>query len=82
MNSKHANSVPRILKPPLGIPDKLTTSLIDKVFDFSRLMAALPEGRQFPKHPWKKVFDATFLGAAMQHPSLLSELLLGSQPLA
>jgi Transposase DDE domain len=44
---------------------------LDKVFDFSRLTHALPEGRQFPQHPWKKVFDAIFLGAAMQIPSLL-----------
>jgi hypothetical protein len=44
---------------------------LDKVFDFSRLVGALPEGRQCPRHPWKKVFDAIFLGAAMQHPSLL-----------
>ena len=44
---------------------------LDKVFDFSRLANALPEGRQFPQHPWKKVFDAIFLGAAMQLPSLL-----------
>lgn len=44
---------------------------LDKVFDFSRRVAALPEGRRFPQHPWKKVFDAVFLGAAMQHPSLL-----------
>ncbi|HYW48117.1 MAG TPA: transposase [Bryobacteraceae bacterium] len=34
-------------------------------------MAALPEGRQSPRHPWHKVFDAIFLGAAMQIPSLL-----------
>jgi hypothetical protein len=34
-------------------------------------VSALPEGRQFPQHPWKKVFDAVFLGAAMQIPSLL-----------
>jgi hypothetical protein len=44
---------------------------LDKVFDFSRLVAALPEGRQSPQHPWPKVFDAVFLGAAMQIPSLL-----------
>lgn len=44
---------------------------LDKVFDFSWLVNALPEGRQFPQHPWKKVFDALFLGAAMQLPSLL-----------
>src|SRR5258708_37408434 len=31
----------------------------------------MPEGRQFPQHAWKKVFDAVFLGAAMQIPSLL-----------
>ena len=44
---------------------------LDKVFGFSALVNALPEGRQFPQHPWKKVFDAVFLGAAMQIPSLL-----------
>jgi hypothetical protein len=44
---------------------------LDKVFDFSKQVAALPEGRQAPKHSWQKVFDAVFLGAAMQMPSLL-----------
>jgi len=44
---------------------------LDKVFGFSALVGALPEGRQFPQHSWKKVFDAVFLGAAMQIPSLL-----------
>ena len=44
---------------------------LDKVFGFSDLVSALPEGREFPQHSWKKVFDAAFLGAAMQIPSLL-----------
>jgi hypothetical protein len=44
---------------------------LDKVFGFSDLVSALPEGRQSPQHPWKKVFDAVFLGAAMQISSLL-----------
>ena len=44
---------------------------LDKVFDFSNRVGALPEGRQWPQHPWKKVFDAVFLGSAMQLPSLL-----------
>lgn len=44
---------------------------LDKVFDFSQLVNALPEGRHFPAHPWQKVFAAVFLGAAMQIPSLL-----------
>jgi hypothetical protein len=44
---------------------------LDKVYNLSDLVRALPEGRQFPQHPWKKVFDAVFLGAAMQIPSLL-----------
>jgi hypothetical protein len=44
---------------------------LDKVFDFSQCVGALPEGRQSPTHPWQKVFDAVFLGAAMQIPSLL-----------
>jgi hypothetical protein len=44
---------------------------LNKVFGFSDLVTALPEGREFPQHPWKKVFDAVFLGATMQIPSLL-----------
>jgi hypothetical protein len=44
---------------------------LDKVFGFSELVGALPEGREFPQHSWKKVFDAVFLGAALQIPSLL-----------
>jgi len=44
---------------------------LDKVFGFSALVGVLPEGREFPQHPWKKVFDAVFLGATMQIPSLL-----------
>lgn len=44
---------------------------LDKVFGFADLVSALPEGRQSPKHHWKKVFDAVFLGSAMQLPSLL-----------
>jgi hypothetical protein len=44
---------------------------LDKIFGFSDLVHALPEGRQSPRHPWQKVFDAVFLGTAMQIPSLL-----------
>ncbi|MBZ5586612.1 MAG: transposase [Acidobacteriia bacterium] len=44
---------------------------LDKVFDFSQRVGALPEGRHSPAHPWPKVFEAVFLGAAMQIPSLL-----------
>jgi hypothetical protein len=44
---------------------------LDKVFGFSDVVSALPEGWQFPQHRWKKVLDAVFLGAAMQVPSLL-----------
>jgi len=43
---------------------------LDKVFDFSLQVAALPEGRQYPKHEWKKVFEAVFLGAACQFPNV------------
>ncbi len=43
---------------------------LDKVFGFSDLVNSLPEGREFLQHPWKKVFDAVFLSAAMQIPSL------------
>ena len=41
------------------------------MFGFSLLVSALPEGRQFPQHSWKKVFDTVFLSAAMQIPSFL-----------
>ncbi len=43
---------------------------LDKVFDFSAKVSALLEGRQYPQHPWKKVFEAVFLGAACQFASL------------
>ncbi len=43
---------------------------LDKVFDFSYQVAKLPEGRLSPSHPWKKVFDAVFLGAACQFPNV------------
>lgn len=43
---------------------------LDKVFDFSRLRADLPEGRQYPQHSWAKIFDAVFLGAVCQFSSL------------
>ena len=44
---------------------------LDKVFDLFHLVDALPEGRQFPLHPWQKVFEAVFLGAAIRIPSRL-----------
>ena len=43
---------------------------LDKVFDFSQRRAALPEGRKYPRIPWSTIFDAVFLGAACQFPSL------------
>jgi len=43
---------------------------LDKVFGFADLAAALPEGRTHPLHPWKKVFDAVFLGSACQFASV------------
>ena len=42
---------------------------LDKVFGFADLVAALPEGRTYPQHPWRKVFDAVFLGSACQFAS-------------
>jgi len=41
-------------------------SYLDKVFGFADLVAALPEGRTYPRHPGRKVFDAVFLGSACQ----------------
>jgi hypothetical protein len=43
---------------------------LDKVFDWSARVAALPEGRQSPQHAWSKVFDCVFLGAAIQIPNV------------
>ena len=43
---------------------------LDKVFDFSAQVHGLPEGRQYPRHPWPKIFHAVFLGAACQFPTL------------
>ena len=43
---------------------------LDKVFDFSARVAAMPEGRRYARHPWKKVWDAVFLGAAVQIPNV------------
>jgi hypothetical protein len=43
---------------------------LDKVFDFSTKVGALPDGRQFPRHHGKKIFDAVFLGAACQFPAV------------
>ena len=43
---------------------------LDKVFDWSGRVTALPEGRQSPQHPGKQVWDAVFLGAAVQIPNL------------
>jgi uncharacterized membrane protein len=53
------------------LPRHRFEAYLDKVFDFSERVGALPEGRQSPRHPWQKVFDAIFLAAAMQIPSLL-----------
>jgi len=43
---------------------------LDKVFDFSAKVGALPDGRQSPQHNGKKIFDAVFLGAACQFPAV------------
>ena len=43
---------------------------LDKVFDFSSHVGALPDGRLYPYHSGKKVFDAVFLGAACQLPAV------------
>jgi len=43
---------------------------LDKVFRWAELTALMSEGRQHPRHPWSKVFQALFLGAACQMRSL------------
>lgn len=39
---------------------------LDKVFDWRVAVEGMTEGRQNPSHPWRKVFDAVFLGSACQ----------------
>ena len=43
---------------------------LDKVFDFSARVAALPDGRSYAAHSAQKVFQAVFLGCACQFASL------------
>jgi Transposase DDE domain len=43
---------------------------LNKVFDFSSHVEALPDGRLYPYHSGKKIFDAVFLGAACQFRSV------------
>jgi hypothetical protein len=43
---------------------------LDKVFDFSSHVEGLPDGRSYPQHSGKKIFDAVFLGAACQFPAI------------
>jgi hypothetical protein len=39
---------------PSGVSRHRLETYLDKVFGFSDLVNALPEGRQSPKQPWKK----------------------------
>ena len=43
---------------------------LDKVFDFSSHVEALPDARSYPYHSGKKIFDPVSLGAACQFRSL------------
>ena len=43
---------------------------LDKVFDFSPKVGALPDsGSRHVRHNRKKIFDAVFLGTACQFPT-------------
>jgi hypothetical protein len=46
----------------LPLPRYQFEAYVDKVFDWSPLVATLQEGRHNPWHAWPKVFDAVFLG--------------------
>ena len=43
---------------------------LDKVFDFSRRVSALPDARNYSEIPAKDVFDAVFFGSACQFDSV------------
>jgi hypothetical protein len=43
---------------------------LNKVFNFHKQVEALPEGRLYPQHPWKNVFEAVFFGCACQFATL------------
>jgi hypothetical protein len=51
------------------MPRRFERSL-QKVFHWPELTALMSEGRRYPRHPWSKVFQALFLGAACQMRSL------------
>lgn len=43
---------------------------LEKVFRFSSLVAGLPDGRLYPQHDLKKIFDAVFFGSACHFASV------------
>jgi hypothetical protein len=43
---------------------------LEKVFRFSALVGDLPDGRLYPQHDLKQIFDAVFLGSACQFTSV------------
>ncbi len=43
---------------------------LEKVFAFPQLVAQLSDRRRFPRHSCAKVFEALFLGTALQFPSV------------
>src|SRR5260370_30549 len=54
----HLQSQPEAVSQRKGRSPSLTRhrfeAYLDKVFGFSDLVSALPEGRQFPQHAWKR----------------------------
>jgi hypothetical protein len=52
------------------LPRRQFEAYVNKVFALSARVTAMGEGRKSLRHPWPKVWDAVFLGAAMQIPNL------------
>ena len=61
---------PAAFSPPereaVGLRRHQFETYLNKVFDWGGLVAALPEGRKDPRHPWSKVCAAVFFGTACQ----------------
>ncbi len=54
---------PAAAEGTVGVGRAQVAAYLEKVFEFSALVAQLPEGRQHPQHSCQKVFEAVFWGA-------------------
>ncbi len=60
---------PATAEGPVAVGRHEIEAYLEKIFDWSALLARLPEGRQHPQHSCQKVFAAVFWGAVGRIPS-------------